>query len=111
MKRGALEQLCAEHSAWVEHNFGLGRTWEDPFMGLVEEVGELSRALLKQRQGIRGTREEHEAAAKDAVGDIVTYLADLCARRGWDLPEIVRDTWEAVRQRDWKAHPEDGRGP
>ena len=111
MRDGALEKLCAEQPAWAARNFGEAARWEDPFMGLVEEVGELAHALLKQRQGIRGTPEQLEEEAQDAVGDIVIYLADLCHRRRWDLPAIVRATWSRVSRRDWKAHPEDGGDP
>jgi NTP pyrophosphatase (non-canonical NTP hydrolase) len=77
-------------------------------MGIVEEIGELSHALLKQEQGIRGTWLDHETAAKDAVGDIVVFLACLCVLRGWDLAAIVDATWSEVRKRDWKARPHVG---
>jgi NTP pyrophosphatase (non-canonical NTP hydrolase) len=77
-------------------------------MGVVEEVGELSHALLKQEQGIRGAHDEHERLAQDAVGDTIVYLADLCTRRGWDLSAIVEATWAEVSRRDWKANPATG---
>jgi len=38
-------------------------------MGLVEEVGELAHAHLKNEQGIRGTPEEHVQAKVDAIGE------------------------------------------
>jgi NTP pyrophosphatase (non-canonical NTP hydrolase) len=97
-----LRQLQAELAPWVAHNFG-DRPWQQPLMGVAEEVGELNHALLKQWQGIRGMREEHEAAAKDAVADIVIYLADLCNARGWDFGAIVEETWARVSKRDWRA--------
>jgi NTP pyrophosphatase (non-canonical NTP hydrolase) len=78
-------------------------------MGLVEEVGELSHALLKQKQGIRGSADDHEAAAKDAVGDIVIFLANLCSARGWDMDQIVIDTLAEVVGRDWKRYPDSGK--
>jgi len=93
--------------AWVEHNFG-DRPWHQPFMGIVEEVGELSHALLKQEQGIRGSWEEHENEAKDAIGDILIYMCDLCNARGWDAEKILEDTWAHVSKRDWKANPNKG---
>lgn len=82
--------------------------YHKPFMGLVEEVGELSHALLKQEQGIRGPFAEHEDEAKDAVGDIMIYLFHLCGERGWDLEDIVVDTWNKVSKRDWKSNPVNG---
>lgn len=91
--------------AWQNHNFP-DRTWEQPFMGIVEEVGELSHSLLKQKQHIRGTSDEHEANAKDAIADIIVFVCDLANARGWRVSEIVAETWAKVRQRNWR--PEKG---
>jgi NTP pyrophosphatase (non-canonical NTP hydrolase) len=78
------------------------------FKGVVEEVGELSHAFRCQEQGIRGTFAEHEAKAKDAVGDIIVFLADLCNKKSWDLGEIVQQTWLEVSKRDWVKFPKNG---
>ncbi len=77
-------------------------------MGLVEEIGELHHHLLKQEQGIRGTWEEHEEAAQDAVGDTIMYALDLCEERGWDLQAIVEKTWAHISQWDWVTDPQRG---
>jgi len=95
-----LIELQADHKAWADRNFPNADP-VDAVLGVAEEVGELCHAILKQRQGIRGTHEEHEAKAKDAVGDIVIYLLDVCTRRGWSFAEIVAETWAEVRKRDW----------
>jgi NTP pyrophosphatase (non-canonical NTP hydrolase) len=60
-------------------------------------------AHLKEVQDIRGTAAEHQAKAKDSIGDIIVYLADYCNARGWNLEEIVREVWPKVRKRDWAA--------
>lgn len=96
-------QLQAEQAKWAEHNFG-DQPPEISFLGVVEEVGELAHTILKRKQGIR-TSEDHEAKGKDAVGDILIFLADFCTRSGWDLQEIIEQTWAEVSQRDWKANP------
>lgn len=72
-----------------------------PLLGLMEELGELARAVLKQRQNIRMTREEWEAKGQDAVGDILIFLLGFCNRRGWNLEEILRQTWAEVRKREY----------
>lgn len=97
----SLRQFQSEQAAWAARNFDVSDP-VDPLLGLVEEVGELSHATLKARQGIRGTAEEHRAAARDAVGDIAVYLADFCTRSGFDLEEVIAETWDAVKARDWK---------
>lgn len=103
-----LTQLQGEVADWTHRNFPEPHEYKKPFMGLVEEVGELAHSLLKQEQGIRGDHDQHEIAAQDAVGDIVIYLCDLCHERGWDLQEIVEGTWSVVKRRNWQADAKRG---
>ena len=103
--------IAEEHRKWAEYNFGKNRAYEDPLMGIVEEVGELHHALLKQRQGIRGEYIEHLLEVRDAVGDITLYLMDFCNVYGIDYDEAVMTTWEKVKGRDWKSYPQTGRPP
>lgn len=97
-----LRMMQQEVSEWSTRNFG-DQSWTNPYMGMVEELGELSHALLKQQQGIRGTSEEHEEAAKDAVGDLMIFMLDFCGKRGWDAEQILADTWATVRLREWSS--------
>lgn len=74
-------------------------------LGVNEEAGELTHSVLKRAQGIRlyesGVGEDAE---KDAVGDIIVYLADFCYRRGYDLDECVRRAWHGeVSEREWDS--------
>ncbi len=46
---------------------------------------------------------------RDAA-EIVIRLERYCSRNGWDLSEILAETWEQVRRRDWVAFPGDGVG-
>ena len=56
---------------WRRRNFGGAvQSWQ-PLLGMVEEIGELSHAYLKRKQGIRGTKKEHEAAIKDSLADLI----------------------------------------
>jgi hypothetical protein len=69
-------ELVQERNEWVAHNFP-NPTMPNPgesILGVMEEIGELTHAHLKQLQGIRGTDEEHEHNAIDAIGDITVYL-------------------------------------
>ena len=105
-----LDALQDQLSAWVKHNFGGGDATK-PILGAMEELGELCHAHLKQQQGIRGTSTEHEAAARDAVGDIVIYLIDYCNERGWRMADILAETSAEVLVRDWKLYPSTGKPP
>lgn len=99
-------QLQREHARWAKRNFPDKDPYE-PLLGVMEEVGELSHAHLKAVQGIRGTKEEHAEKAKDAIGDIIVFLADYCTENGYDMQEIVETVWAEVRRRDWKKNPVD----
>jgi hypothetical protein len=83
---------------WVAHNFptteDLALPMEETCEGIVEELGELAHANLKSKQNIRGSQVEHEAAAKDAVGDIVVYLWGITGRQPATF--IGKDFWSAV---------------
>jgi NTP pyrophosphatase (non-canonical NTP hydrolase) len=114
------KQLQEEVSLWANKNFGdrlrkMGELGEDeprpawhPLLGLGEELGELDHAYLKMQQKIRGSSKKHIDEAKDAVGDILIYLADFCALMGFDMQEIIEETWNQVQKRDWEKNPEAG---
>ena len=67
-----LSEVQWEQKSWEQHNFP-NKIWQHAFMGMVEELGELSHALLKQEQGIRGDKNELELLAKDAIGDLLIF--------------------------------------
>jgi NTP pyrophosphatase (non-canonical NTP hydrolase) len=92
----------------VTHNFPNSDSVEQ-LLGVVEEVGELAHAVLKFRQGIRGTSEEHRAETIDAVGDILIYLINFCNYEKIDIAACLAETWDTVRFRDWRAYPKTGK--
>lgn len=69
-----------------------------PLLGVVEEVGELTSAVLS------GDKEETE----DAVGDMLVFLLHLCAVNGIDADGVLVSTWGKVRTRDWRKNKENG---
>lgn len=71
------------------------------FVGMIEELGELSQAILT---GDIPSRD-------DSIGDILVFLLDACARNDLDASELFNTTWARVRQRNWKAAPADGCNP
>ncbi len=105
-----LSDLQSEQRDWEARNFDLsGDHTHRSLLGLVEEVGELSHAHLKFEQRIRNyDRDLYFAEARDAVGDIVIYLAGYCNRNGIDLDQAVTQAWNEVKARDWVAFPKNG---
>lgn len=76
MNEDTFERLQREVGEWSEENFG-DQPAHYPFMGTGEEAGELADDLDLSEAP---THEE-----VDAVGDVLVYAADFCARRGIDL--------------------------
>ena len=103
-----LRRIQREQRNWAERNFGKDTPTWHPLLGVVEEIGELCHAHLKEAQGIR-INEDHVASAKDAIGDTVIYLIDYCNRRGFDFADIIVETWSEVGARDWTKHKEIGK--
>jgi NTP pyrophosphatase (non-canonical NTP hydrolase) len=97
----SLETFQREVGEWTEKNF-CPHPPHHPLLGIIEEVGELAHAHLKDEQGIRGTPEEHREEAVDAIGDIVIFLADYCCVNDFDLEACIDETWQKVRERRWK---------
>jgi NTP pyrophosphatase (non-canonical NTP hydrolase) len=101
-----IREIQENQKPWVAHNFGDRPAWM-PLLGVMEELGELAHSFLKREQGIR-VGENHDEKIKDAVGDIVLFLMDFCSANNIDLQSVVSDTWEHVKDRDWKANPKTG---
>lgn len=89
------KQFLHKQRTWVEHNFPLSGT-QHQLMGIVEEVGELSHSLLKQAQKIRGSHDEHEIDAQDAVGDIIIYTSSFLIKAGFSAQRIEEYLWNKL---------------
>ena len=105
-----LRNIQREARMWTDHNFP-GTDANRKYLGVVEEVGEWAHARLKRMDGIRGTPEEHIAAEKDAMGDIIIFMLGYADYTGWDLHSILEHTWAHVRQRDFQEYPKTGFPP
>lgn len=73
------EELQAQQAEWAAKRFGAERSAKkalEPLAGVVEEFGELAEAI--------GKRDIN--AVRDAIGDCVIYLCDVCTRMGWQMP-------------------------
>ncbi len=83
----------------------------DPIRGIGVAIGRIAHGLLKKSQGIRGNEEDHLENVRDAVGDVIIYLADFCNRMGFDFQDIMETTWAEVKERNWVQFPLDGKNP
>lgn len=127
-----LDEFRGELHEWLSRQPWWPNTSIEPLLGMTEELGELSHAVLKGWQGIRGSKEEHDAAARDAVGDLLVYACGFVIARAreeceqlrregaltaeeerrvwdkWSLQSILETTWTEVRARDWSQNPRNG---
>jgi len=93
------KELQTRQGTWQAKNFPGAKNYQ-PLLGISEEVGELCHAHLKAEQGIR-KNEDHEEMRKDAVGDIIIFLAGYCNLNGIDLQECVEAAFAIVEARVW----------
>ncbi len=98
--------------SWAERNFD---TPQCPtcrsallLLGVMEELGEVARIELKRAQGIRFTDEEADEQTQAEVGDVLVYLANYCAKRGFSMAQAVNRKWSEVRRRNWTRDPRRG---
>ena len=109
----ALNILQTRLSRWQKKNFkeeDCAAEWM--IAGAVEEIGEAAHIILKARQKIRkyqaGFDEVAREDLKDAVGDAVIYLMQLCSQTGIMFGGAVFDTADGVLERNWKDKKKDG---
>lgn len=81
------EKIQKEHKIWAAKNFG-EQVIEDYELGMIEEVGELAHAVLKQKQNIRNN-ENHAENILDAVGDITIYLIGYCNIKKINIDRLI----------------------
>lgn len=100
-----LREVQTQARGWRAYNFP-EQTREQCLMGMVEEMGEISHALLKRDQRIRTA--DHSAAILDGCGDLIIFMMGLADHEGFDLLDAVNAVWAEVSQRDWVKYPEKG---
>lgn len=105
-----LDAIQKQLEDWRNKNFGYhSHSWMENYMGMVEELGELTHARLKGMQGIRGTEKGFREDEQDAIGDILIYLLNYCNTRGFNVGKILDQTMNEVLARNWKKFPKNGR--
>lgn len=88
-KLKTLQQIQFELKQWTIMNFG-NQPRIHPIFGMMEEIGELSHAHLKQQQNIRN--KDYLAAKKDAVADTVIYMLNYYNIFNIDIPTTITDS-------------------
>lgn len=93
---------------------------------IASELGQLAHRVLKEEQKIRNGEkpvthhferfhemknippEQLRELERDALGDIDIFKLNFCSARGHSASDILNETWEEVKKRDWVRFPKDG---
>ncbi len=79
-------------------------------IGMAEEVGEISHAVLKGIQGIRdGVGGIKKDAIGDGFGDTMIYGMQLLSKFKMNAEEELDKTINTVLARDWNNDPSEGK--
>lgn len=93
-----LNEIQSELKVWTEYNFGK-QTPDIAILGMIEELGELSHAILKEKQGIR--QSDFLADKKDAIADLtiyaLNYLNSIDGKYDRKLPKAFLTNVEALQ--------------
>lgn len=71
----------------------------------MEVVRSLSHSHLKGAQNIRGGSAKHDFWLKQELSKLFWRLDQASIDLGGDFLRIIHNTWEIVKQRDWKKNP------
>lgn len=95
-------QLQDRAVSYSKRNFGdhYGTGYRN-LIGVMEELGELAHAQLKGEQNIKHTQEHILLMKKDAVGDILIFLANYCDSQGLVMADCVILALKEIEKRDF----------
>jgi NTP pyrophosphatase (non-canonical NTP hydrolase) len=91
--RNWLDELAHLAHAEADRRWHDTLTIESEVLALVEEVGELCRAVVKRREGTRGTTEEWTSNLRLEWGQAMLVLLNISALEGFKPSEAVLEAW------------------
>lgn len=71
----------------------------------VAGCGAIVHAYLKDTQGIRGGGPGNRAKMEGGIRNLIANLSAICTTIGTTLEQVVAETWDVVKQRDWTKNP------
>jgi NTP pyrophosphatase (non-canonical NTP hydrolase) len=95
---------CSKDVNSVSYGHPLGPV--PALLGVMEELGELSRVVLRLHQGRGLPPTEAQEAKEDAVADLLVFLCDFATREKIDLQLVLNKVWAKVCKRNqatWEA--------
>lgn len=85
-----LHNLVELVEAWAhDRNIIAGLTPTQQLPKLVEELGELAGALIRN----------NDPVIKDSIGDMLVVLTIMSAQKGWSLRDCLEVSWHEIKDR------------
>ena len=96
-----LEEAQIRLGEWSRQQFG-DQGSINPFLGMIEEMGEMTRIILKRRQDIRQEELADEDLGRE-LADVMIYALDFAEREGFTLADPFEEKLEEVLERDFRS--------
>lgn len=90
-----IRTLQTEMWTWQREQFG-DTVIEQATLGMVEEMGEVAKIVLKSGQQHRGANLD---MLKAELGDVFIYMAHVASLAGISLEEAIVQKWDKVQRR------------
>ena len=116
-----LKELQMQVSAWAEERWpdrsNYKKSLDLPFYRLVASAGGLSAIVSALAEGVLFDPDQDERIDPDIcrdefrrlLGELVVYATEAAGRNGWNISNIVDETWREMRGEDWIRFPRPGR--
>lgn len=112
-----LSRVQDEITTWSQKQFGDNPSFDPkfesvklfevpPFLGMVEELGEMSGAQCKRHQGRSGFNQDakYDAHLRDAAADLLIFYLDWCRHMGIDAAQNLANVWDEKVSKRRRAH-------
>ena len=94
---GVLETVITGHKTLMDEMEDY-REYPEPFLSLMDSLGELSGALLDRRHSGLEELVQHSQKIKAICGAMNLFLLDFCHTEGIDLADALKEQWEVVQK-------------
>jgi NTP pyrophosphatase (non-canonical NTP hydrolase) len=101
-----MADYCSAMGFDVEEQWRLRR--QNHNYSLMEWAGQLAHYHLKMQQGIRGDTRQHRIDIQIVLQILVGVVDAYAVAQGTTAETLAFDTWQKVKQRDWKKYPRTG---
>lgn len=97
-----LDKMASAIRDWQDEQFGCNKI--EAALAMCEEAGELARAVLKAKQGIRP---ETRGNVGEEIGDVIMTAMALADRYGLSVDTCLRDRFKRMKTLNFDGRAEE----